>query len=58
MVLKPIIKLSVKSMASIGTQKFRNRIDFDEKLVKIVHVDIANETLLYVVCTYIVQFTQ
>ena len=33
-VLRPIIKMSVKSMASLGTQEFRIFIYFDERLVR------------------------
>ena len=32
--LRPIIKLPVKNMASIGLQDLINFIDFDEKLVE------------------------
>ena len=43
--LRPIIKLSVISMASTGTREFRDSIDMDEKLVRYSdNVDIANET--------------
>ena len=49
--LRPIIELSVISMASTGTQEFRDSIDLDEKLVRNSdNVDIANETLYVVQC--------